>query len=199
MNFAELEQEVQLWAKRPELATQVKAAIRASTLKLHQSRYWHRDLVELTIAFDSPRYIQSFIPKEVVPLYRKPKYLRWFSGIDGDEPGDFYTKCDLDNILDGYGYEKSNIWYLSGNMMQIKSTVELHYALFGCYQSPKLLPEEQFTSWIAEDYPYAIVHEATRLIFKSIGRDEQAVEQNNLAREYYMTLVAAEGNDETPT
>lgn len=199
MNFNEIYEEVQYFVKRPDLQDQVKSTIRAATLKLHQARFWHRSLVEAALVFDTEAYTQSFNPKEVITSFRKPKYFRLWSGVEGEVPTTFFKQCDMENLVDGYGYLKDNIWYLAGTQMQLRSAVAFKYAVFGCYVHPVVLPEASYSSWVAEDYPYSIIHEATRIIFKTIGRDEQAAEQNNLSREQFAVLTSSEGSDETPT
>ena len=45
---------------RPDLFTETKLAVKAATLKMHQSDYYYRDLLEQGIAFDTSDYTQQF-------------------------------------------------------------------------------------------------------------------------------------------
>jgi hypothetical protein len=65
------------------------------------------------------------------------------------------------------------VCYVAGDVIQIKSSTELQYALIGYYQNPDIATDT-YDSWIALDHPYAIVSEAVASIFKMIGWDEQA-------------------------
>jgi hypothetical protein len=55
--------------------------------------------------------------------------------------------------------------------------------LFGCYLHPTLTPANLYNSWIAEEMPWAIIYEASRVLFKSIAFTEQANEFAQLVAE----------------
>jgi hypothetical protein len=122
------------------------------------------------------------------------KYIRK-SDVDG-EPGDFLTLKTPEEILDRYGYQKEDIFYVAGDVIQIKSSTELQYIFFGCYLNPDIT-ESGYNSWIALDHPYAIVYEAAITIYKAIGFDEQGTVFSRLAAEQLemlrMSNITAQG------
>ena len=84
-SFNDLCNDVYTITNRADLVGETKLAVRAATLKLHQSDFYSRDLFETGIQFPTADYTQSFDPKTVVPLYRSLKYVRRYdnSGTGG--------------------------------------------------------------------------------------------------------------------
>jgi wobble nucleotide-excising tRNase len=57
----------------------------------------------------------------------------------------------------------------------------------GVYVHPVVL-QVGYSSWIADEYPDAILHEAASRIYKILGEDSQANDQRQLAMEAYMRI-----------
>jgi len=183
MNFAQIQSEVLAIVKRPDLVSRVDAAIKAATLKMHHSDFFYKDLVEVPIQFTDVQYIQNFVPSEILPNYRKVKYIRiWQGGAQG-RPGPFLEHIQIENSIDGYNYLKDNVFYMAGTKLQIRTACGLQHVLFGAYVHPIVTPLESYSSWIADQYPYAIIYEAVRTMYRSIGFSEQANEFAQLAAE----------------
>lgn len=183
MNFTELCNEVQIIVKRPDLADRIQSAVRAATEKLHSLDFWYRDLVEVPVQFDTEMYIQNFDPRQVIPKFRKTKYIRiWEGGVDG-RPTVFLDPIQIEEAIDSYGYTKTNVFYMAGQLMQIRTTCSILRVLFGAYKFPTVTPSDQFSSWIADDYPWGIVYEAARTIYRSISMDEAAAQYERLTAE----------------
>jgi hypothetical protein len=183
MTFDELCTEVQIIVKRPDLAERIQSAVRAATEKLHSLDFYYRDLIEVPVEFDREFCIQNFIPKEIVPRFRKAKYIRfWNGGVDG-AAGVFLKAIQIEDAIDSYGYEKVNVFYMAGNMLQIRTNPAVLRVLFGAYIYPTVTPVASYSSWIAEDYPWGIVYEASRTIFRSISMAEEAASYERLTAE----------------
>lgn len=188
MTFQEIYDEIMLITKRPDLVDRTKQAIRAATLKAHQSDFYYKDLIEAAVQFTDPFYLQSFIPTEIVPGFRKAKYIRLWSGDITGAPGKFLTPIQIENSIDGYGYIKEDVFYMAGQNLQIRGQCPLDKVLFGCYQNPTITPEASYNSWIAVEMPYVIIYEAARTIFKSMSYTEQANEYSQLVGEQFQEL-----------
>lgn len=184
MNLSELYAEVILITKRPDLVARTESAVRAAIVKLHRTDFYAKDLVEVAIQFNTVGYLQSLEPKLIIPQYRQIKYFRVFDGNSTGQPvGPVFTNIQVENILDGYGYQKSDVFYMSGQLLQIRSSVILKFGIIGAYVDPVVI-NTGFKSWIADEYPMAVVYEAARNIFGSIGYLEQAREmQTNMMQE----------------
>lgn len=189
MTFAELVAEVALLTRRPDLTDRINSAVRAATLKAHTLDFFYKDLFEQSFEFVTPAYVQNFLPTEIFPLFRKVKYLRIWIGDDvTGVPGEFLKLIQIENSLDAYNTIKTNVFYQAGQLLQCRGTCELDKLLFGAYCYPVITPESAYCSWIAKEMPWAIIYEATRTIFKSIGMDQQSAEMDRLAGEQFALL-----------
>lgn len=183
MNFSELYSEVLNIVKRPDLTDRINSAIRAATLKVHHSDFYYKDLVEKPVQFDEARFLQSFIPSSILPRYRKAKYIRFWRGDINGSPGKFFEPIQIENSMDSYDYIKTDVFYMAGQALQMRSSEACQRVLFGAYLHPLISPSTEYQSWIADEYPYAIIYEAARTIFRSIGFQEQAAEYDRLGLE----------------
>lgn len=198
MDFSELVAEVINITKRPDLATSTESHTKAAILKAHQSDFFFNDLVEVAVEFDTPRYIQTFDPKQIVPRFRQAKYMRIWEGDVNGYPKDFLQHIQIEAALDHYGYTKTNVFYMAGQFLQIRGTAEVTKVLFGAYQHPLVTPKESLVSWIADEYPWAIIFEAARTLFLQIGYQEQSSSMRSLVAEQYGVLSLS-NVDSVPT
>lgn len=188
MTFDEMVAEVISITKRPDLTDRIKANLRAATLKAHHSDFYYKDLVEVPVQFSAQFYLQNFVPTEVVTRFRKVKYIRrWLGGMEG-KPGKFLEPIQIENSIDGYGYTKVEVYYMAGQMLQMRGATQFDKVLFGCYQHPVIAPETAYESWIAEEMPYVIIYEAARVTFKSYSFTEAANEYSQLVAEQFSEL-----------
>lgn len=195
MNFSEIRTEVINIVKRPDLTTQINSAITAATLKAHQSAFYYKDIIEVAVEFSNSKNIQNFLPTDVLPRFRKAKYIRqWFGDADTGSYGDFFQPIQIENSLDGYGYTKTNVFYMAGQLLQVRGYTTVDRVLFGAYQHPQAT-ETGYDSWIAAELPYAIIYEAARIIFLSIGMQEQVQGITSLVSEVYRDLVVSYADD----
>lgn len=196
MNFSQLYDEVLLIVKRPDLSTRIESAIKAATLKMHHSDFFYKDLVEVPIIFSEVLPLQQFVPSEVLPLFRKAKYIRFWQGsATQGRPGPFLEHIQIEDSLDGYKTMKENVFYMAGQQLQIRTCPAVEHVLFGAYMHPVLAPVASYNSWIAKEYPYAIIYEAARTIFRSIGFSEQANEFAQLAAEVLAEIKISSVDD----
>lgn len=188
MNFQEIYDEVIVITKRPDLVDRTKQAIRSATIKAHHSDFYFKDLYEVPIQFTNLFFLQSFAPTEVVSTFRMAKYIRLWNGDTNGAPGKFFTPIQIENSLDLYQNIKTDVFYMAGQLLQIRGACTLDKVLFGCYVNPVITPETAYSSWIAVEQPYAIVYEAARQVFKSFSFTDQANEYSKLVAEEYAEL-----------
>jgi len=189
MTLEELKSEVYLLTARPDLEDQTLQAIRAATLKMHQRDYWRRDLKEVGVQFDTAAYLQSFDIYEFVPKFRSLAYVRKY--LDK-----LFEVIEPEALFNGFGNEKTNVVYLAGNILQMRSSEPFTQFLLGYYQYPDVTVDG-WNSWIADEFPYAIIYEAATTIAVSIGYQEIAASLASRAREEFLimqrTAIRAEG------
>lgn len=189
-SLASLISDVTTITNRPDLSAETKLAVKQATLKMHQLDFFPKDLFETGLSWNPAGFLQSLDYKTIAPRFRALSYLRKYS--DG-VPGTFFTLLSPTESLDRYCINKENVCYLAGDMLEIRSGTEDRYMLFGCYLNPDVT-DDGFSSWIANEHPYAIILDAASKVFKMIGFDEQAayykqevVEQIQMLRQSQIT------------
>lgn len=186
MTFDELLAEVYLLTKRDDLVAETKAAIKSATLKAHHFDFFSKDIYETVITADSPAYIHSIDYPAIISNFRAIKYLRKIDLVTGD-PSDFIEVITPEQVLDGYKVVRDNVAYTAGRNIELRSDTEIQKLILGCYVNP-IVTDAGYSSWVAELYPYAIVFEAARVLFKTIGYDEQSAAYNALAGEQFILM-----------
>lgn len=187
MTFAELVIEVYLITNRPDLVARTASVIKAATLKAHKSDFFSKDIHETGVIFDTSEFRQSLDYITLIPNLRAFKYLRKADDAE-DDAGIFFTIITPEEILDEYGVNKADIAYVAGRVLEIRSSTEFQFALLGCYVLP-VVTDGNYASWVAEQYPFAIIHDAARRIFLSIGQREEANGEKSLADDEYAELA----------
>ena len=182
--LAQLVSDVYAITNRPDMVNETNMAIRAATLKAHHLDFFYRDVQETGINFGTLNYTQSFEPRTVIPNFRATKYLRKYDSKNSCA-GMILVKKDLNDILDSYGVEYVNIYYGAGAEIQIKMNTQEQYLLFGCYIHPDVTLVG-YNSWIADEYPQAIVYDAAATVFKLLT--------DSTSSNMYSTMTAIEYN-----
>lgn len=177
--------EVMLLTKRPDLIQRTTSMVRAATLTAHNSDFFYRDLSEHGIQFTDKKFNQNWDPKPLYPRFRKIKYIRqWMYDpldlINAGCAGPILKCIDIGQSLDYYGYEKSNIYYMAGDLIQIRCAIEQDHFLTAAYSYPDTTVET-YSSWIANEQPFAIIYTAAKNICASIGFREDAANYGSLA------------------
>lgn len=186
MTFTELLAEVYSITGRNDLVALTKSAVKAATLKAHQTDFYSKDIWEQSYTFPSFEYIQSLDYVSIMPNYRALKYMRHYDNSTS-KAGNFFTVLTPEEILDEWGRERTNVAYVAGRILEIKSAIEFDTVILGAYVNP-VVTEVGYSSWIAALQPYAIVHEAARLVFASIAMDAEKNSQKELVAEQYAEL-----------
>lgn len=182
MTFDELVAEVYLITNRPDMVAETKSAVKSATLKAHTTDFYSKDIHETGIEFDTATFRQSLDYINLIPNFRALKYLRRVED-ENDDVGKFFEVVTPEETLDAYGVNKSDIAYVAGRVLEIRSSTEFSKALLGAYVYPIVTPEAAYVSWVAEQFPYFIIHEAARRIFMAVGQLEEANGQTRLVAE----------------
>lgn len=167
-SFASLVSDVYSLTNRADLVGETAVAVKAAILKAHQSDDYIRDLTEYSLDFGVADYYQTLDYQSLIPLWRKPRYIRKYDTA----PGPLLTYIEPEKVVDSFGASRTDVFYVAGANIQIRSSTQLRYALVGCYLNP-VVTSSGFNSWIANDHPFAIIYEAAAIVFKTIGYDEQ--------------------------
>lgn len=193
MLFSELVTEVYTATNRPDMVAETAQQIIKATNQLHSMDFWPRDRRVDYYTFARPGFIQEMQISDTFQRLRAFSFIRKFNpaGVDpqtqlqsglGRYP--LIDIVDPQALFDEYYSNKVNVAYLSGDTLTIRSSDALKYILVGWYQLPLLLPTNtQFSSWIADLMPYAVIDRAVSGIFKMIGYDEQSRKYDQLNSE----------------
>lgn len=184
--FNDMLTEVYAITKRPDLSAATTLAVKAATLKAHNSDYFPKDLFETGIAFSSAQYLQEIDYKTIIPRWRALSYLRKYDATS-NTLGPFFEIINPTFSLDSYGVNKDDVCYLAGLQLKVRSSTQILNALLGCYRYPDTTVEN-YSSWIADEFPYAIVFDAIATIFKTIGYDEERTAYREMVLEQYAEL-----------
>jgi hypothetical protein len=180
MNLNELRAEVYTITNRPDLVAQTLSAIRAATLKIHQLDYFYKDIRETGISFPASLYTQQIDYRVVDPKWRALKYLRKTDATGYSDGALIEVVSVPEMIEDAYKINRTDICYVAGQIIQVRSSTEFQYALLGYYVNPDIT-EAGYDSWVAIDHPYAIVYEAAASVFKMTGDTDQFAAYTALA------------------
>jgi hypothetical protein len=188
VSLSSLASDVYLLTNRPDLIGETALAVKAATLKAHQSDDYIYDFQENSIQFDTADYFQSLDVKSIFPLWRKAKYLRIYDqSTYGNAPGRLLRYIEPEKVVDEFGANRTDIWYQAGSNLQIRTGNSAQYFLIGYYKNPDVT-EGGYSSWIADTNPYVIIYEAVAIIFKTIGLDDQAGAYRGMVTEQLQLL-----------
>lgn len=190
MTFDELIEEVYLITNRRDLVAETESAIKAATLKAHKLDFFSKDIFETGVEFTSADFRQSLDYISLLSNWRAIKYFKRVED-ESDDVGKFFDIITPDEVLDSYGTNRADIAYVAGRVLEIRSSVEFSKALLGAYVLP-IVREGAYLSWVAEQFPFAIIHEAARRVFRSIGKlDESNAQREFVAEEYAELKLSA--------
>lgn len=190
MTLNELIAQVYIKTNRPDLEEQTRQAIVSSTLAMHTMDSFYKDIVTARLVFENANYIQLVDTTE----FERWRSLSYFRKNNPDFDAyqqnpltlpvqDYYNRTKFmqvltpDDILDSYGIEKVDVFYQAGTSIYMKSSTSLRFGLLGFYQYPNVSIEDDganFSSWIADEYPFSIIYDATSNILQSIGMTDAA-------------------------
>lgn len=198
--LAQLVADVYTETNRPDLVAETLQAVLSSTLKMHGMEFFFKDIFPGQIVFDSASYLQT-LDTQVLPFYRALSYIRKdnpsiynayeanpfgglpiLQGVDGrilfeSQARAFLEIITPDDILDEYMTERVDVCYQAGSTIMIRSSTALQFGLIGWYRWPNMDIANAgagYNSWIAQEYPYAIVYDAASAVLQKIGMTDAA-------------------------
>jgi hypothetical protein len=187
MTFAELEAEVYIHTKRSDLVALTKTAIRAATLKAHQTDFYSKDIYETGIDLTVSQARHSIDYITLISNLRALKYIRRVDSLTDENTTNFFEIVPPELLVDSYSEFKTDVGYIAGRSLELRGAVDFQYIILGAYVNP-IATETGYSSWVALLYPDVIILEAARQIFKSQGKSEEETTYNRLVREQYILL-----------
>lgn len=175
MLFSELVDAVGTETGRPDLVSDIILAIQTVTTSIHTTDFWKQDLAEgvIVVATDPSSFIFPIPIATKFPQHRKLKYLRKWDPV-GLIAGDYFSRIDPAALLDAYNVKKINTFYLAGQTYQCYTNTADTAVYAGWYKFPIVAPVVNFSSWVADQWPYAIIAAASTKICMAIGKMDEA-------------------------
>jgi len=112
------------------------------------------------------------------PGFRKIQYLNGYDVTSKTVTCELQQRSPI-SIGDNYGRIVNQIYYLSGDMITIRSVIALTNVLAGFWALPSV-DNANYKSWIADVAPYAIIDEASAEIFGSVGDQDEATRRRKM-------------------
>lgn len=187
MTFDELVEEVFILTNRRDLIADTNSAVKQATLKAHKTDFYSKDIFETGIQFPTLAFRQSLDYVSFASNFRTFKYMRRAED-ENDDIGTFIEIITIEETLDSYSNNRTDIAYVAGRVLEIRASVEFQFGLFGFYVLP-IVREGAYNSWVAEQFPFAIIYEAVRVIFRVIGNLEESNAVSQLVLEEYRELT----------
>lgn len=191
--FATLSNELLVVVKRPDLQGDGTFSfhLRNAILKAHKANYFLKDLAESAVNYSdyvqgSGQILFEFEPRTLFPRFRTTKYITILDPQTANRIRNL-APLEPEQIVDNYGYYRDNVFYASGSLIKMRTSCATGKFGFGYYQNPDVTLAQP--SWIADEFPFAIVYEAARTLFKSIGYDEQSASMQQLLAEAMAEVV----------
>lgn len=183
MTYAEMLADLITITARPDLSADLEVALRRSTLKMHGLEFWKFDLTFVNLTVATPAFLMTVDTATAFTRYRNLCFIKAndaantdpmsISYGNGGQGLPMYEPADANRLVDSYGRNLTNIHYQVGRVIHIRSSVAPDRLYAGYYQRPVVSPINAYSSWIADEYPYAIIDDAAQSIFNTIGKDDK--------------------------
>lgn len=187
MSLASLVAEVYQLTNRPDLVAQTTQAVKMATLKAHSSDFYSRDLVEVN------RVTASLLSQFAIATTFLPRFRALHTAQKSElvrqirQPYKFFGILGADDLVDAYERYRLDVTWLVGNNLNFRTSSPLTHVYLTYYTYPDVT-DATFNSWIDQVQPHAIICEAARTMFKTLGYDAESSTYTALVSEQLAML-----------
>lgn len=162
--------------KRPDLESQIKAALQKALTFAHLSSFYFHDATEVKYNVEEDGQFLSF---ELPDRFRKEKYVR-------TQQADLTFLSSADLFNPHITVSKSNIFYVAGTSLVIRTDHKVSAVYLGYYRMPSFAD-----SFIVNDdnWSQMLVDRAAARVFSTIGNSKKANEHELLFRQQLELLL----------
>ena len=168
MKFQTLVNEVITLTNHPELMDEIAIAVRSATLSLHQLDLFSKDKRETLVTVRKSCCTANKIDLSLIPNLRSihtiAKYCTRTCKIGCQIPKRVHI-----------GQHLKEFWITSGQSLEIKTSSCQKDFYLEYYANPQVMPAEDYSSWIADLYPQAVLDLACAKIYRLL-RDPQTAQ-----------------------
>lgn len=184
MTLDDLVREVIEETKRPDLQSRIISQIRSSTQAVHLAERWSRDIAEETINFAIPA-IKGTI--NTADLIRFRRVDAMWPMIDGVPVDDGLIKVDNFTRRDAAGVLIDDYWYIIGTTITVGCSYPIQELKLSYLQNPDCMVSN-YSSWIADEYPFLIIYHAAATLLERIGAKDMAAKCKAQASEEFKLM-----------
>lgn len=177
MTYADLIAEIKLLSRRADMDDKIAIALRMTTLRAHRLDYFWKDLVEATLTFPLASVV-TVDTATTLTRFRQVNYLQYYDSTTG-AVGSMLEEVGPSDIIDTYGYQKSDVWYLAGTNLQINFAYASTAARIGYWQNPDV-SAASYNSWIKDDLPDLLIQGSLAYLYNMTGKQEEARSINRM-------------------
>jgi len=180
--FADMQAQVNIYTKRPELVELTNTAIRMATLRAHQVDFFSRDQANIPLTYTPYTSGQIFV--DIPNIYTLTSNLRTPNSLQSLDatsliPVEFLEYVDdYKNFWDNEGCLKRSVYTLLGNTLRIRSITNTGKLQFYYFQNPVVAGPIAYASWIADLYKEDLAMWAAAIVWMRSGYQEIAQQVN---------------------
>ena len=178
MTLTELVQEVLDWTNRPDLEAQARSSIRRTTLSLHRTHAFWRDIQSFTFTPGLASFGTILLSSPSAPRFRG------FQSVTDNK----LRLVDPDDLYDLDGYQRTDCIWAAGSAINWRSTAGNYPITVNYFQDPDIATAT-FTSWIADLQPDAIITSAVASLMSLKGEDSIRQRAAQMAQEEVAALI----------
>lgn len=177
MTYAELLAEIELLSKRSDIDDKIAIALRMTTLRVHQSDYFWRDLVEATVTFAESQEVTIDVSTQFT-RFRQMDHIRYMDATSG-ALGSFLEPVAPSDLVDEYNYIREDRYYLAGTNLNMRFMYATAAAKVGYWQNPDVAAAT-YNSWVKDQMPDILIQGSLAYLFNMMGKQEEAKAINRM-------------------
>lgn len=161
---------------RPDLEAETALALRTATNNAHFSDAYPRDVQTQVIQLVEAGYAESF---DLPTLFPRLRGISSVKLLDINYQPVIFTPenaiqiIELSDVYDSYGALRSNVAYIAGDKLHVRTAVASYGFLVEWFKAPSTRRVD-YSSWIAQLYPDVIIYWAASIVLSTNGNEEKA-------------------------
>lgn len=189
--FDQMVDDVVTLTARPDLAAETAVAVRTATNNCHFCDAFPRDMQSMAVQVLAPTYTSQL---DVPTLFPRLRGLSALTVLGEDlspllfSPATRPEVIELGDVYDEYGALRNNVAYLAGDKLNIRTAVPAYGYLVEWFKAPATRRED-YTSWIAQLYPDAILYWAASLVLSTNGNEEKAAKYMQMTQQVHLPYL----------
>lgn len=171
--------------RRSSMQTLVDTQIRAAIRKGHRAGSFPRDVQTVTISnLSTSDAIQSVDLSSYCPRLRQLKAVKPTEYQDV-----WYHDVDLGDLLDQYGYAKTNVYWQVGSTLNVRAAAAVSSIDVYFLALPDLTNLETCDDWVLVNHGDLVAHWAASSILGILGEQEAKRGIDEMTKEFYEDLM----------